>query len=50
MNKNYLTVTDQRTGKTHELPINNGTISAMDLRRIKVDADEFGLMSYDPEQ
>ncbi len=43
-----LTVTDERTGKTYELPITDGTISAPDLRQIKVSDDDFGLMSYDP--
>src|SRR5262245_6788536 len=43
-----LTVTDNRTGKSYELPIEDGTIRGMDLRQIKVDEDEFGLMSYDP--
>src|SRR6187549_55138 len=43
-----LTVTDNRTGKTYELPIQDGTIRAMDLRKIKVTADEFGMMTYDP--
>ncbi|MGN6257536.1 MAG: citrate synthase [Solirubrobacterales bacterium] len=43
-----LTVTDNRTGKTYELPISDGTVRAMDLRQIKVDENEFGLMSYDP--
>jgi citrate synthase len=43
-----LTVTDNRTGKTYEVPIHMGTIRAMDLRQIKVDAKDFGLMSYDP--
>jgi citrate synthase len=43
-----LTITDNRTGKTYELPIQDGTIRAMDLRKIKVDADEFGMMTYDP--
>jgi len=46
--KDTLTVTDNRTGKTYELPITDGTIRAMDLRQIKVDEDDFGLMSYDP--
>lgn len=48
MEKNFLTATDHRTGETYELPINNGTINAMDLRQIKTHADDFGLMSYDP--
>ena len=46
--KDTLTVTDNRTGKTYELPVTNGTISAMDLRQIKVSEDDFGVMSYDP--
>jgi citrate synthase len=43
-----LSVTDNRTGKTYELPISDGTVRAMDLRQIKADADDFGLMTYDP--
>jgi citrate synthase len=44
-----LSVTDNRTGKTYELPIEDGTIRAMDLRQIKSGApDDFGLMTYDP--
>jgi citrate synthase len=43
-----LTVTDNRTGKTYELPIEDGTVRAMDLRQIKVDPGEFGMMAYDP--
>jgi citrate synthase len=43
-----LTVTDNRTGKTYDLPITDGTVRGMDLRQIKVDEDEFGLMSFDP--
>src|SRR5690349_18103435 len=43
-----LTITDNRTGKTYEVPIQDGTIRAMDLRRIKASADDFGLMTYDP--
>jgi citrate synthase len=43
-----LTVLDNRTGKSYELPVEHGTIRAMDLRRIKVSADDFGLMAYDP--
>ena len=43
-----LSVTDNRTGKTYEIPIADGTIRAIDLRQIKVDGDDFGLMSYDP--
>jgi citrate synthase len=43
-----LTVTDNRTGKSYELPISDGTVRGMDLRQIKVEESEFGLMSYDP--
>ncbi len=43
-----ITLTDNRTGKTYELPISDGTINAMDLRQVKVSDDDFGLMSYDP--
>jgi citrate synthase len=43
-----LTVTDSRTGETYELPIEDGAIRAKDLRQIKVNEDDFGLMSYDP--
>jgi len=43
-----LTVTDNRTGKTYELPISDGTVRGMDLRQIKISEDDFGLMSYDP--
>jgi len=48
MSKDTLTVTDNRTGKTYELPIEHGTVRAMDLRQIKTGADDFGLMAYDP--
>lgn len=43
-----LTITDNRTGKTYEVPITDETIKATDLRKIKVNADDFGLMTYDP--
>ncbi len=43
-----LTVTDNRTGKSYELPIQDGTVRAMDLRQIKTGPDDFGLMTYDP--
>ena len=48
MAKETLTITDNRTGKTYEIPINSGTIRAMDLRQIKISEDDFGIMSYDP--
>jgi citrate synthase len=43
-----LSVTDNRTGKSYELEIQNGTVRAMDLRGIKVGDDDFGLMAFDP--
>src|SRR5215207_9437773 len=43
-----LSVTDNRTGKTYEIPIEDGTIRAPALREIKVSDDDFGLMTYDP--
>ena len=48
MPQETLTVTDNRTGKSYEIPIAQGAIKAADLRQIKTDADDFGLMSYDP--
>jgi citrate synthase len=43
-----LTVTDNRTGKSYELPIVDDTIRAMDLRQIKVREEDFGMMAFDP--
>jgi citrate synthase len=43
-----LTVTDDRTGRVYTLPIEDGAVRAVDLRQIKVDDQDFGLMSYDP--
>lgn len=48
MASDTLSVTDNRTGLTYELPIEEGAIRAPDLRQIKVSDDDFGLMSYDP--
>ncbi|MBI1877837.1 MAG: citrate (Si)-synthase, partial [Chloroflexi bacterium] len=48
MTKNTLTITDNRTGKTYELPIEHDTIKAIDLRQIKVKPGDFGMMAYDP--
>ncbi len=45
---NTLTIIDNRTALKYDLPVQNGTIRAMDLRKIKTDADDFGLMTYDP--
>ena len=46
--KETLTITDNRTGQQYEVPIEHDTIRAMDLRKIKVNDDDFGLMTYDP--
>jgi citrate synthase len=43
-----LTVVDNRTGRSYELPIKDGAIRAMDLRQIKADSEDFGLITYDP--
>jgi citrate synthase len=48
MSEEALTITDNRTGKTYTLPIEKGTVRAMDLRQIKTGTDDFGLMTYDP--
>jgi citrate synthase len=48
VSKDSLTVTDNRTGKTYEVPVADGTIKAMDLRQIKTSEADFGLMTYDP--
>jgi citrate synthase len=46
--KNTLTITDNRTGREYEIPIDRGAIRALDLKQIKVDEEDFGIMSYDP--
>jgi citrate synthase len=43
-----LTVTDNRTGKTYDVEITDGTVRAMDFRQMRVSDDDFGLMTYDP--
>ena len=48
MAKDTLTITDNRTGKSYEVPITDETIKALDLRQIKTSPDEFGMMTYDP--
>lgn len=48
MSEDTLTITDNRTGKQYQVPIQDGTIRAMDLRQIKLSDDDFGLMTYDP--
>ena len=46
--KDTLTITDNRTGQSYTLPIEDGTVRAMDLRKIKTGPEDFGLMTYDP--
>jgi hypothetical protein len=48
MPSDSLTVVDNRTGKSYEIPIENGTIRTTDLKKIKTGAEDFGLMAYDP--
>ncbi|HSV57019.1 MAG TPA: citrate/2-methylcitrate synthase, partial [Magnetospirillaceae bacterium] len=48
MGRQTLTVIDNRTGTSYELPIQEGAISAKELRRIRTGEDDLGLMSYDP--
>lgn len=48
MTRNTLSITDNRTGRVYEIPIEHDTINAMDLRQIKVNPEDFGMMSYDP--
>ena len=48
MSRETLTITDNRTGKSYELPIKDDAIRALDLRQIKANADDFGMMAYDP--
>jgi citrate synthase len=48
LRRESVTVTDNRTGRSYELPITDGTLRATDLRQLKVSDDDFGLMAYDP--
>ncbi|MGB9104379.1 MAG: citrate/2-methylcitrate synthase, partial [Terriglobales bacterium] len=48
MANDTLTIVDNRTNRTYTLPIEHGTIRSMDLRQIKTDPTDFGLMGYDP--
>ena len=43
-----LSITDNRTGRSYDVEIKDGTVRALDLRQIKVDEEDFGLMTYDP--
>src|ERR1700682_3212937 len=48
MNKESLSITDNRSGAKYELPLHEGNIRAKDLKQIKKDPEDFGVMSYDP--
>ena len=48
MSKQTLTITDNRTGHSAELPIEHDTIPAIGLRQFKAQADDFGMLAYDP--
>jgi citrate synthase len=48
MTQDTLTITDNRTNQTYTLPIEKGTVRAMDLRQVKSCPEDFGLMTYDP--
>jgi citrate synthase len=48
MNNESLTITDNRTGASYEVPFFEGNIRAKDLKQIKRDPEDFGVMSYDP--
>ena len=48
MSEDALSIIDRRTQAAYEVPICDGTIRAMDLRKIKTGPDDFGLMTYDP--
>jgi citrate synthase len=45
---NTLSVTDNRTGRSYEIEVTDGTVRSTDFRQIKVSDDDFGLMTYDP--
>ncbi|MEN6534080.1 MAG: citrate synthase [Bryobacteraceae bacterium] len=48
MGNETLTITDNRTDKTYTIPLHKGTVRAMELRQIKTDPEDFGMMCYDP--
>jgi citrate synthase len=48
MAKDTLSIVDNRTGKTYEIPVTDGAIRALDLRQIRTSPEDFGLMTYDP--
>jgi citrate synthase len=46
--KDSLSITDNRTGRTYEVPIEDETVKALDFRQMKEAEDDFGLKTYDP--
>src|SRR5690242_16690606 len=48
MDREFLSVLDKRTDRTYDLSLSKGAVRAMDLRQIKTDSEDFGLMTYDP--
>ncbi|MCF8216095.1 MAG: citrate synthase [Chlorobium sp.] len=46
--RNSLTIVDNRTGRSYEIPVENGSINTMDLRKIQLSEEDFGLLGYDP--
>jgi len=48
MPKQILSIIDERTKAAYEIPISKRTVRAMDLRQIKTDTEDFGIMTYDP--
>ncbi len=48
MEPETISIVDNRTGKSCEVPLFKGTLRAMDLRQFKTQVDDFGMMTYDP--
>lgn len=48
MSSQTLTLSDTRSQHSYQIPVSDGAITALHLRQIKTDPQDFGLMSYDP--
>jgi len=48
MENEFLSIVDKRTNVAYDVPLSQGTIRAMDLRKIKTGPEDFGVMTYDP--
>jgi len=48
MENEFLNIVDKRTNVAYDVPLSQGTIRAMDLRKIKTGPEDFGVMTYDP--